>query len=221
MSRVCDFDCRPPSFPFPPLSGHVLLVSNTDRSQMGALTGEDFSLWLEIVSSLHGLGIYNYGTEAGASQRLLHFQVVPLTEIEPRTGERGPPFDKPIKRALSMGHRRVPTFTFPHAIASVPPHSQGGGGGNLLEVYEDLIRKIGAVDAQSSPYSTQRLPHNVVLTKDWMLVIPRTRSGFAGIEVNGFGFAGLFFVDDEKQLSLIRKIGPMNVLHAISDNGTF
>ncbi len=188
---------------------------------MDALNGEDFSLWFKIVSSLHGLGIYNYGTEAGASQRLLHFQVVPLTEIELKTGERGPPFDKPIKQALFMGYRRVPTFTFPHAIASVLPHSQGGEEGNLLEVYEDLIWKIGIVNAQNSPYSTQRLPHNVVLTKDWMLVVPRTRSGFAGIEVNGFGFAGLIFADDEKQLGLIQKIGPMGLLHAISDNGTF
>ncbi len=187
---------------------------------MGALTGEDFSLWLEIVSSLHGLGIYNYGTEAGASQHLLHFQVIPLTEVESRTGERGCPFDKPIKRALSMGRTSVPTFTFPNAVAPVPPHSQGGGGSNLLEVYEGLIRKIGVADTQSSPHSTHRLPHNVVLTKDWMLVVPRTRSRFAGIEVNGFGFSGLFFVDKEERLGLIQKAGPMNVLRAVSDNGT-
>ncbi len=176
------------------MSGHVLLVPNTDISQFAALTGEDFSLWLEIISSLHGLGIYNYGTEAGGSQRILHFQVVPLTEVEARTGERGCPFDKPIKRALSMGQTRVPTFTFPHSIASVPSHSQGEGGSDLLEVYEGLIRKIHVVDTQSSQNSTLKLPHDLLLTKDWMLVVPRTRSGFAGIQVNGFGFAGIFFV---------------------------
>ncbi len=187
---------------------------------MGALTGEDFSLWLEIVSSLHGLGIYNYGTEAGASEHLLHFQAIPLTEVELRTGEMGCSFDKPIKRALSMGHTSVPTFTFPNAVAPVPPRSQGGGGSSLLGVYEGLIRKIGVVATQSKLNSTYRLPHNIVLTKDWMLVVPRIRSGFAGIAVNGFGFSGLFFVDKEEGLGSLQNAGPMNVLRAVSDNGT-
>jgi ATP adenylyltransferase len=60
------------------LAGHVLLVTRRFERQERLLTVDDFAALITCLSEVDGLGFYNGGVEAGASQRHKHLQLVPL-----------------------------------------------------------------------------------------------------------------------------------------------
>jgi ATP adenylyltransferase len=49
-----------------------------------------------------------------------------------------------------------------------------------------------------------------------MLLVPRTRGGFEGIEVNALGFAGALLVRSRQQLGLVRQRGPLTILRSVA-----
>jgi ATP adenylyltransferase len=58
-------------------------------------------------------------------------------------------------------------------------------------------------------------PYNLLLTRRWMLLVPRSRERVASISVNALGFAGSLFVGERAQLNTVRRLGPMSVLRAV------
>ena len=50
------------------------------------------------------------------------------------------------------------------------------------------------------------------MTREWMMVVPRTRASFASIEVNALGFAGSLFVHSDEQRSWLLEHGPLRLL---------
>ena len=60
--------------------------------------------------------------------------------------------------------------------------------------------------------SKPALPYNLLMTRSWMLLVPRSRESCNGVFVNALGFAGSLFVRDEVQLAAIYDTGPMTVL---------
>src|SRR4030095_920360 len=59
-------------------AGHVLLVTRRFERQERLLTIEDFDALITCLGEVDGLGFYNGGIEAGASQPRKHLQFVPL-----------------------------------------------------------------------------------------------------------------------------------------------
>jgi len=58
----------------------------------------------------------------------------------------------------------------------------------------------------------QSAPYNLLLTRRWMLLVPRATEFYQSISVNALGFAGSLFVRNEKEMETIRRQGPMNIL---------
>ena len=58
----------------------------------------------------------------------------------------------------------------------------------------------------------QSAPYNLLVTPEWMLLVPRCAEKADGVAVNALGFAGSLFVRDAQQLEAVRRIGPMTVL---------
>lgn len=81
------------------LGGHVLLVSRRFERQELLLTVEDFAARITCLSQVDGLGFYNGGAEAGASQLRKHLQLVPLPLA------RDSPDEVPMERVLDGGAR--------------------------------------------------------------------------------------------------------------------
>ena len=97
----------------------------------------------------------------------------------------------PIEPYLASGGR----LPFAHAFAPLAP------GSDLHTAYRDLLRWDG--------------PYNVLVTRRWMLLVPRSREHFESISVNALGFAGSLFVRNRRELDLVRKTGPMNILREV------
>jgi ATP adenylyltransferase len=97
----------------------------------------------------------------------------------------------PIEPYLASGAR----LPFAHAFAPLAP------GSDLHAAYRDLLRWDG--------------PYNLLVTRRWMLLVPRSREHFQSISVNALGFAGSLFVRNRRELDLVRKTGPMNLLREV------
>ncbi|HUP24995.1 MAG TPA: phosphorylase, partial [Thermoanaerobaculia bacterium] len=59
-------------------------------------------------------------------------------------------------------------------------------------------------------------PYNLLMTLDWMLVVPRARSACGSLDVNALGFAGALLARGEGGLALLRELGPLEVLRRVA-----
>jgi ATP adenylyltransferase len=55
-------------------------------------------------------------------------------------------------------------------------------------------------------------PHNVILTRTWLMVIPRRSNDFHGLTSNAPGMIGSVWLQNEAQLEKWTQLGPANVL---------
>ena len=192
------------------LDHHLLIVTRSFEEQESLLTLEDFeALWL-CMAEREGLGFYNAGTDAGASQPHKHLQLVsvPIGVGPERT---------PVEPLLATAHFDGPLGTvealpFLHSVARLDEHSSPGsreGAAAALEIYRAMLPRVG-IDAEAP------LPYNLLVTWDWMFLLPRARGFFHGIEVNALGFAGTLLARDQEQLAFIKREGPMTLLRNVA-----
>jgi ATP adenylyltransferase/5',5'''-P-1,P-4-tetraphosphate phosphorylase II len=77
--------------------------------------------------------------------------------------------------------------------------------------YRALARRVGLDLGPGEPTA----PHDLLATRRWMMVVPRSRERFEGVSVNALGFAGSLLVRDREQLEVVRRHGPLAVLQGI------
>ena len=54
--------------------------------------------------------------------------------------------------------------------------------------------------------------YNWLMTRDWMLVVPRGSEFCGPVTVNSLGYAGTFFVRSEEEIEFVTTMGPLRVL---------
>jgi len=195
---------------------HLLLVTRHFEDQDSLLTLLDFeALWL-CMAEYDGMGFYNGGREAGASQQHKHLQMVPLP-----LAPAGPPV--PITPLLpgpcrfdSIG--TIPAYSFLHAYARLRPDivdTPREAAIETFELYAAMLKSVGM--GTPGAFSTrQSLPYCLLITREWMLLVPRSREHFENISLNALAFAGSYFVWDEQQLERLRTSGPLKALQTVS-----
>jgi ATP adenylyltransferase len=187
---------------------HLLLVTRAFEEQESPLTSEDFEALALALAGLDGLAFYNAGEMAGASQRHKHLQLIPAMGPDrlraPMEKLLMPP--PPAKGNVAT----VPAFGFAHAVAglALKDLSPAEAGARLLQTYQALQAKLGLTGTQT--------PYNLLATRDWMLLVPRTSAEHQGINVNSMGFAGSLLVRTEEQLEQVLAMGPMALLRKVA-----
>jgi ATP adenylyltransferase len=58
-------------------------------------------------------------------------------------------------------------------------------------------------------------PYNLLMTREWMLVIPRSQPCYQNIGINSLGFAGGLLVRNQDELDFVKKHQPLNILKAV------
>lgn len=62
----------------------------------------------------------------------------------------------------------------------------------------------------------QSAPYNLLLTRGWMLLVPRLQECFDSISINALGFAGALFVKTKTQVDRLRQCGPLGALRGVA-----
>lgn len=195
---------------------HLVIVTRTFEPQEALLTREDCAALLISLAEIDGLGFYNAGPAAGASQRHKHLQLIPLSAL-PKSQLPIEPLLRFVKTSGVTG--TVPGLPFLHAYAPMNPawlDPQKDGASSLLACYHSLLRSVGLSVEATAGGSTPAAPYNLLVTRQWLLLVPRSQEFFEGISINALGFAGALLVKDEAQLAILRTQGPMNALQRVA-----
>jgi ATP adenylyltransferase len=185
------------------LAHHLLIVTKDFEPQESLVGEDDFAALFACLDRFDGLGFYNGGTVAGSSQPHKHLQIVPL----PLDGHALPiePF---IEAAHTSGVFRAPQLAFAHAAAWLDDDAAA----NLHATYLQLMNAIGVQPFDVAGVAHQSAPYNLLVTRRWMLAVPRSVSHVEGVAVNALGFAGSLFVRDDAQRNVVETLGPMKLL---------
>jgi len=176
------------------------------------------SLSIRSVDGMDGLGFFNAGRIAGASQPRKHTQVIPRAALAAQTGTGADGRAAlPVERVLlpdverlaraGGGVGRCAALPFAHAIAPVPAELRAGAaaGPPLRAICGALMTGAGVAAGQD---------HNLLMTREWMMIVPRRREAWCGVAVNGVGFAGFLLARGESG-DAMADAGPMAALRAV------
>ncbi|MDZ8190022.1 MAG: phosphorylase [Nostoc sp. ChiSLP02] len=189
---------------------HLLIITRAFEEQESLLTLEDFTAMWACLADFDGLGFYNSGKIAGASQRHKHLQLVPLPLVPSGIQLPIEPLIKEVQFQNSIA--TLPKLPFLHAFAALNPQwveSPFTGGEATLEIYHSLLKAIG-LDA------TQLGAYNLLMTREWMSIVPRSQEHFHTISVNSLGFAGALLVKNAEEMQLLKEQGPMTILKSVA-----
>jgi ATP adenylyltransferase len=173
------------------LKTHALLTTNQFVSQTDQLSLSDFNAISTLLDEVDGFVFYNGGEQAGASQSHRHFQLVPKD-----MGSGSLPVETVIENCKH--HEQGDIFPFEHRLYWLP-NTQG-------ETLWDAWQKL--------EYVWQ--PYNLLITRQWMLVVPRSVESFQQMSVNSLGFAGALLAKNKVELDAIRTQGPLTILGAVA-----
>jgi ATP adenylyltransferase len=199
------------------LEQHLLIVTRQFEPQEMLLTRADLTaLWL-VLREIDGLGFYNGGAEAGASQGHKHLQLVPLP-LAP--GLISVPmaslFPTRLEPCVLVSVRQLPfrhTFCrLPGGIWEDPPRAADVS----FELYRRMCEHCGIRPRERDGTRLQGAPYNLLVQRSWMMLVPRLKEHWGGVSINGLGYAGSLFVRNGKELQRVRGEGPMRVLKKVS-----
>ena len=189
---------------FSVLREHLLIVTKRHEDQRELLNARDFEALAVCMADAEVLGFYNGGTEAGASQAHKHLQWVPEHGLD--TLAAGLPA---IAAGECVAH---PAFDWRHAFVRLPATWPAGeaAGRMLAAAFGTACNQVGLPpDAEPMP------PYNLLVTPDWLLLVPRRCEKWTDVSVNSLGFAGSLFARNAEQIERIRAAGPLTILAAV------
>ncbi|MGA7937763.1 MAG: phosphorylase [Kovacikia sp.] len=196
---------------------HLLIVTRAFEEQESWLTLQDFEAMWACLNEMEGLIFYNSGEPAGASQRHKHLQLVPFP-LAP--GVLKVPM-QPALESVQVGNSvgSLPIFPFKHGLiqlASPSPESPLIAAQATLKHYYTLSQAVGLQPTGAIDPSQQPDPYNLLITREWMLMVPRSQSHYEAIPVNSLGFAGALLVRNEQQLKFLKEEGPIQILQRVA-----
>ncbi|NJO76904.1 MAG: phosphorylase [Leptolyngbyaceae cyanobacterium RM1_406_9] len=198
---------------------HLLIVTRAFEEQEDWLNLQDFeAMWLTL-AEVDGLVFYNAGQSAGASQRHKHLQLVPLPS--PSDGVRVPIESRfgGVKSEHSTNEHRVSTLRLPFRHALIRWEEVAGSPGAAaqvtLERYYTLLRAVDLLEGEVTG-TRQSAPYNLLATREWMLLVPRSQPSFNTIAINSLGFAGALLVRNQEQMDILKECSPLTVLQNVA-----
>lgn len=194
------------------VENHLLIVTREFEEQEDLINQADFTALCAGLQKIDGLGFYNSGKDAGASVRHKHLQLVPgslarnFSEI---------PITPALKMAQCSGHfGEVPLFSFLHGFCWLDldwtAHPEAIAQ-LVLDNYQKLLTRVNYKPGTS---------YNFLMTRNWMLVVPRRQEKFQSIGINSLGFAGALLVKNTEELQLVKDYSPLEILAKVGQPRT-
>ncbi len=199
------------------LERHLLIITREFEHQETLLSEADFrALWLAL-AEIDGLGFYNGGAEAGASQAHKHLQLVPL----PLSGDQpGLPMEALLASDIPTAEPlQLDGLPFRHAFATLPPdlwRDADQAARTTKRLYRTMLSECGIQALPSEDGERQSAPYNLLMRRGWMLLVPRGREHCEGISVNALGYAGSLFVRNAEEIGMVEERGPMRLLRDVA-----
>ena len=165
----------------------------------------------ELLGTLGGLGFYNGGAPAGASQRHKHVQWVPAEPGNASLAQLAADLPRDARPGTVYRHQALPMA---HALLKV----EAGLGADPVASAAAMLAAydLGRQHLGLQPGADGLLPpFNMLVGDGWLLLVPRSQEHFEGISINALSFGGTIYVRQPEQVELIRQTGPLQALASV------
>lgn len=194
---------------FPVCAQHLVIPRVDYADQRSRLQYEDFLALSLLLTEYGGLGFFNGGPEAGASQHHLHVQWLP----DAPTNASLMPFVKDLDPELEDQIQQLRHWPFPHAFIYIEPSS------DPYEYARDLYQGYQRICQQMQLQQCAQgfmPPLNLLIQQGWLLIVPRSQNHINDISLNALSFAGVIYVREKEHIDFVKKQGVVHVLAAVS-----
>jgi sulfate adenylyltransferase (ADP) / ATP adenylyltransferase len=192
---------------------HLLIVTRLFEDQEMLLNRQDFEAIWTCMAEFEGLAFYNGGEAAGASQRHKHLQMIPMPMME--NGPKVPIEPLFAGAGLEGDLFKVPGLPFVHSYVRLAPDMArdiSRATRLTFSLYRSMLEAVGLNRVIEAEQIRQSGPYNLIFTREWMMLVPRSVEFYESISINALGFVGALLVQNRQQLKLVKRCGAMSVL---------
>ncbi|QDS70302.1 hypothetical protein FKW77_008160 [Venturia effusa] len=180
----------------------MIVTADSFRRQEEPLDGDDLEVARTVLLSLKSphFIFFNGGVTAGASRKHKHLQVLRM------------PKDSTNLLVAKDSTRDFPKLPYKYFSVDFADQAQPSKE-LLLKMYQILLSQCeGLLPGKEG----ESVPHDVILTKNWMVVIPRSRRNFEeSSDVNAAGMLGMIWLKHDEELTKWKELGPARVLRQL------
>lgn len=177
----------------------LMLTLDSYKRQYQPLDRDDFEAALEVVRRFQDMYvIYNCSEAGGCSRVHKHLQ-----------GLRGPPFAFEHVIRAARGEAEVPFRFFLHHF------SQGFTKITAQDITSVYLKFMGQAKELLGVSEADVCPHNMIMWKDRLIVIPRRAGSTEGASANAGGMMGCVWVPDQKGFDEWERVGYAKVLQQL------
>eukprot|EP00890_Picochlorum_soloecismus_P003465 jgi/Picsp_1/4119/NSC_01629-R1_ap4a phosphorylase ii len=206
---------------------HCIIITDDFHPQEEPLDARDFEACWEVVCCMPagGLAYFNCGENSGASQPHKHIQCIPLPLA---CDDAGRPLESPFHQRFHQGAVNanegevfsVGGLPFVHAAFGINQSFSSKHGKKMFEYIEKqcgesmsyLAKKLEKGGIAWSPRSDS---YNILMTREYFIVIPRSSDDNSGVGCNAMGYAGSFFLASKDEIEQVKLLGPSHVLQTL------
>ncbi|KXH54997.1 ATP adenylyltransferase [Colletotrichum nymphaeae SA-01] len=214
----------------------LLLTADGRRRQFEGLDERDLGAAVQVLGGLNGrwggkvkgvdggkdgqeyLVIFNCGKEGGCSRLHKHMQVIPAPEAIPMWPDLVDSDSSTGPEAVGGGkqQQQEPPFRYfiHHFTGPSPPSIK-----DLTAKYRDMLRQATElipgrekVVEEDGDGRAVAVPHNVILGRRWIVVVPRVKAGVDGADVNAVGMLGVVWASRPETVGKWMELGARKVL---------
>eukprot|EP01024_Parvocaulis_polyphysoides_P068045 TRINITY_DN8242_c0_g2_i2.p1 TRINITY_DN8242_c0_g2~~TRINITY_DN8242_c0_g2_i2.p1 ORF type:complete len:390 (+),score=44.92 TRINITY_DN8242_c0_g2_i2:581-1750(+) len=195
---------------------HVIVATRDFQKQTDPLNSKDLEAVFRVLKAYPGaggLGFFNCGQYSGYSQPHKHVQVVPMPfDDESPQENRGTPFDAILEATLQgvEVNEVVPVSKLPFQ-AFCTRIQENSSGDSLEKKFEDLLQNVKSKSAKGNDLS-----FNLLFTKKWMMMVPRSAETHGPCSFNALGYAGTLVAKSDEDFQYVKSKGPMQILTELS-----
>jgi ATP adenylyltransferase len=185
------------------MPSHLVIITREFVEQSARLERADLAACVDLLAEDDGLIFFNSGPDAGASQPHRHLQFL-LGFRPPVAGRIGRP-------VTSWRADRAETLPFAHRLYGISDgafDTSSPTTDRLLDCVGDACEMLPAGTGSSLP------GYNLLMTREWLMFVPRRVETVAGVSLAALGFAGVIGLRSVDQVTEVEEYGPMAMMVA-------
>ena len=196
---------------FPLCARHLVLARQVFEEQLLPLARSDFAALAALMGEAGGIGLYNGGTAAGASQRHKHVQWMPEDAGNASLSLFAPGLPTGLAEQGVATHAALPMRHCFVRVRCGRGEAVEASADSLHAGFERARAELGLEAGEGGLLP----PFNLLAGEGWLLAIPRSREHFEGISMSAVCFGGTLYTRHREQIEAIRAVGPLRALAAV------
>ena len=196
---------------FPLCARHLVLARRVFEEQRLPLARSDFAALAALMGEAGGIGLYNGGTAAGASQRHKHVQWMPEDAGNASLSLFAPGLPTGLAEQGVATHAALPMRHCFVRVRCGRGEAVEASADSLHAGFERARAELGLEAGEGGLLP----PFNLLAGEGWLLAIPRSREHFEGISMSAVCFGGTLYTRHREQIEAIRAVGPLRALAAV------